>query len=47
LLTIFNHKDGEKIVTLDEVDKSRSARTKDKCSDTRAERSPRKTSELQ
>jgi len=40
LLIIFNHKDGEKIVTLDEVDKSRSIRTKDKCSDTNAESSP-------
>jgi hypothetical protein len=40
LLIIFNHKDGEKIVTLDEVDKNRSVRTKDKYSDTRAESSP-------
>jgi len=47
LIIMFNHKDGEKTVTLDKVNKNRSTPAKDICSDTRAERSPRKTSEMQ
>ena len=40
LIILFNHKGGEKTVTLNEVNKNRSTPAKYTCSDTRAERSP-------